>query len=42
LLARSMASEAGTTTAPKHEGMHQDVEVGSDVVDVDRIEEVYA
>ncbi|KAH9878297.1 hypothetical protein J1614_003514 [Plenodomus biglobosus] len=30
------------TAAPKHGGLHQDIEVGPEMVDIDRIEQVYA
>lgn len=30
------------TSAPKHGDVHQDVEIGPDAVDIDRIEKVYA
>ena len=30
------------TSAPKHGDRHQDVEIGPDAVDVERIEKVYA
>jgi hypothetical protein len=30
------------TNVPKHGGEHQDVEVGAEMVNIDRIEKVYA
>lgn len=30
------------TTAPKHGDLHQDVEAGAEMVDIERIEKVYA
>jgi hypothetical protein len=32
----------GETRAPKQTKFHQDVEVGSEAIDIDRIERVYA
>lgn len=37
-----MGKDAGETSKAKQTGLHRDVEIGPEMVDIDRIERVYA